>query len=178
MFTIALLWHFKPEDRAVLPIVDEEEEPGQESKPLMELNGSLQESSNNVLEAWDRFLLSTTEIEVPKENFMMEMVIPMSEFKCGIVELPEAAPQQFNDMPKQFVLPNASLMTKKIDESAILREGEVSIWDSRISFNSKPVPKLIRSRSLQERLGFSTAATPWFYYFAESNIPIALPSPE
>jgi hypothetical protein len=38
VFTIALLWRFKPEDRCNLPIVDDEEEPGQESSPLMELD--------------------------------------------------------------------------------------------------------------------------------------------
>jgi hypothetical protein len=172
MFTIALLWRFKPEDSNILPIFDDEEEP--ESSPMMEIDVcSYKLMNDDILQAWDKFLLSTTEIEVPKENFTMETVTPMSEFKGGIVELSEPAQQQFNDIPKRFgdsklivenhyenlydvapqndlVLSNASLTTKKIDDSAILREDEVLIWDSHVSFNSKPVPKLIRLRSLQE----------------------------
>lgn len=50
-FTIALLWRFKPEDRCILLVVDDnEEEPDQESSPLMKLDDSCEEL-NDVLKA-------------------------------------------------------------------------------------------------------------------------------
>ncbi|MCI37952.1 swarming motility protein ybiA, partial [Trifolium medium] len=66
MFTIALLWRFKPEDRNILPIVDDEEEPDQNSSPLMEIDVCSHESMNDdILQAWDSFLLSNEDVDVP-----------------------------------------------------------------------------------------------------------------
>jgi hypothetical protein len=160
MFTISLLWHFKPEDRCILPIVDDEEEPDQEVYPLVELSGKSHESSNDILEAWDEFLTSTEQINVPMKNFMVETVTPTSEFKGGIVDLPEPTQKQGNETPKgvdnrkivveshfedpNHVLPltnlvsvDASLTTEKM----VVQEDVMSVCDPNISLNSTSVPK-------------------------------------
>ncbi|MCH80491.1 swarming motility protein ybiA, partial [Trifolium medium] len=95
MFTIALLWRFKPEDRAILPIVDEEEEPYQEISPFMELNGCSHELMNDTLQAWDTFLLSTDQIEVPPVQVtnltLAATVPPTSDCDGGKSDLEDVA---------------------------------------------------------------------------------------
>ncbi|MCI54145.1 hypothetical protein A2U01_0075393, partial [Trifolium medium] len=90
-FTVVFVWRFKHEWRHLLPVFDEEEELDQESSPLVNLIECSPESLNDTLLAWDEFLLSTEQMEVPtmRSKYLMgKTEIPTSDFNGGIVDLP------------------------------------------------------------------------------------------
>jgi len=97
-FTTPFLWRFKPEYRPILPLFNEEEEPDQEFPPLMELN----ESMNEVIKAWDTFLLSEEQIEVPQvlvPNLTVATVTQTGGFYGEIVDLPDPKSTKLNNTP-------------------------------------------------------------------------------
>ncbi|MCH90447.1 hypothetical protein A2U01_0011363 [Trifolium medium] len=69
-------------------------EPDQESSPLVDLIEYSPESLNDTLQAWDEFLLSTEQMEVPSmrsKHLMGKTEIPTSDFNGGIVDLPDSS---------------------------------------------------------------------------------------
>ncbi|GAU42963.1 hypothetical protein TSUD_143000 [Trifolium subterraneum] len=78
------------------------------------------------------------------------------------------------------VIVNASEITTEIDESQI--QDDMLNCVSSISFKPRPLsnssPNSFHLSLSQESLGFSMGTMPLFYYFGNSDIPIALPSLE